>query len=182
LRARLDDAPDGLRTYREWEGRSDAVYATHEQHVRWIDRCRFHRDENILLTESRFGDCVEFDDLRRVTESYELQLPHNQLLLRRGHARSPRRSSTPSASRAMRKRTTATSTSVTSFKSSTSPAGAFGRGLRVIRYSAFMRPMSRSDVLWPSDAVSRLAPPAIISRARFPAVSRIPQAVALPLR
>ena len=63
LRSRFDDSANTLRAHREWEGRSDAVDATDEQKVRWIDRGRFHRNENIPLAESRFGDPVKFDDM-----------------------------------------------------------------------------------------------------------------------
>src|SRR5262245_33227417 len=49
LRARFDDSANTLRSYRAWEGRSDALEATDEQNVRWIERGRFHRDEHILL-------------------------------------------------------------------------------------------------------------------------------------
>jgi hypothetical protein len=59
----VGDSADTLRAYREWEGRSDVVEATDEQKVRWIERWRFHRDENILLAKSRFGDRVKCDDI-----------------------------------------------------------------------------------------------------------------------
>ena len=63
LRSNLRDSAYTLRAYRGWEGRLDAVHATDVQEVRWIDRRRFHRDENILLAESRFGDRVEFNHI-----------------------------------------------------------------------------------------------------------------------
>jgi hypothetical protein len=59
----LGDSANALRTYREWEGRSDAVDATDEHKVRWIERGRLHRDENIIPAKSRFGDRVEFNDI-----------------------------------------------------------------------------------------------------------------------
>ena len=59
----MDDSANALRAHREWEGRSDVVDASDEHEVRWIDRGRFHRNENILLAESRFGDPVKFDDI-----------------------------------------------------------------------------------------------------------------------
>jgi hypothetical protein len=59
----VGDSAHTLRAYREWEGRSDAVEAMDEQKVRWIERRRFHRDENILLAKSRFGDRVKCDDI-----------------------------------------------------------------------------------------------------------------------
>ena len=58
LRARVGDSPDALRTYREWEGQ--AVDATDEHKVPWIERGRFHRDENILRQEP-IRNRVEFD-------------------------------------------------------------------------------------------------------------------------
>src|SRR5258707_10511923 len=63
LRACLGDSANALRTCREWEGRSDAVDATNEHKIRWIERSRFHRNENILLAKSRFGDRVEFNNI-----------------------------------------------------------------------------------------------------------------------
>src|SRR6266404_9467483 len=69
LRARSGDSANTLRTDRGWEGRSDAVKPTDEQKVRWIERGRFHRNENIFLAESRFGDGVESNDFRRFTVS-----------------------------------------------------------------------------------------------------------------
>ncbi len=78
LRARLGDSANALRTYREWEGRSDAIDARDEHKVRWIERGRFHRDENFLLAKSRFGDRVEFNDICGFAVSYELQPPHKK--------------------------------------------------------------------------------------------------------
>src|SRR3989441_3420326 len=69
LRARLGDSANTLRTDRGWEGRPDAIHPTDEHKVRWIERGRFHRDENILLAKSRFGDRVEFDNIRRFAVS-----------------------------------------------------------------------------------------------------------------
>ena len=63
LRARLGDSADSFRTYREGEGRSDPVDATDEEKVRWIERSRFHRDENILVAKSRCRSRVEFDHI-----------------------------------------------------------------------------------------------------------------------
>jgi hypothetical protein len=63
LRANFGDAANTLRAYRGWESRPEAVEATDEQKVRWIERGHFHRDENILLAQSRLGDGVEFDDI-----------------------------------------------------------------------------------------------------------------------
>src|SRR5882724_2451646 len=63
LRSNLGDSANTLRPYRGWEGWPDAVHATDEQKVRWIERGRFHRDQNFLLTKSRFGNRVEFDDI-----------------------------------------------------------------------------------------------------------------------
>src|SRR4029077_7042032 len=61
LRSDLGDSADTLRPYRGWEGRPDTVLAADEQKVRWVERGRFHRDEDILGVKSRFGDRVEFD-------------------------------------------------------------------------------------------------------------------------
>src|SRR5579862_3092473 len=72
LRSDLCDSPDTLCAYRGWEGRPDAVHAADKQKVRWIERSRFHRDENILLTEGRFGDGVELNDIRGFAVSDEL--------------------------------------------------------------------------------------------------------------
>src|SRR4029077_10183658 len=63
LRAHLGDSANTLRPYRGWEGRTDAVLAAYEQKVRWIDRGRFHRDENVLRAKSWFGNRVELDDI-----------------------------------------------------------------------------------------------------------------------
>src|SRR6185295_5712604 len=63
LRSNLRDSANTLRAYRGWEGWPDAVEAADEQKVRWIDRGRFHRDENILLVESRLRDRVEFNHI-----------------------------------------------------------------------------------------------------------------------
>src|SRR6267378_3369112 len=49
LRSDLCDSANTLRAYRGWEGRPDAVHAADEKKVRWIERGRFHRDENFLL-------------------------------------------------------------------------------------------------------------------------------------
>ena len=68
----LGDSANTLRADRGCEGRPDAVLPTDEQKVRWIERGRFHRDENISLTESRFGDRVEFNDIRWFAVRYEL--------------------------------------------------------------------------------------------------------------
>jgi hypothetical protein len=63
LRSNLGDSANTLSAYGRWKGWPDAVGATHKQEVRWIDGSRFHRDENIVLAKSRFGDRVEFDDI-----------------------------------------------------------------------------------------------------------------------
>src|SRR5438309_6553613 len=63
LRSDLGDSANALGPYRGWEDRPDAVHATDEQKVRRIDRRRFHRDEHILVTKSRFGNRVKFDDI-----------------------------------------------------------------------------------------------------------------------
>src|SRR6478735_7023354 len=61
---------------------------TDEQKVRWIDRRRFHRDQNILRPKSLFWGGGELDDIRRFAMGYELQLPHRiahiLLLVHRG--------------------------------------------------------------------------------------------------
>src|SRR5438477_13152353 len=75
LRSNLRDSANTLRADRGWEGRTDAVEAAGVQEVRWINRRRFHRDENILLAESRLGDRVEFNHIGGFSVSYELQLP-----------------------------------------------------------------------------------------------------------
>jgi hypothetical protein len=59
----LGDSADAFRTYRERERRSDAVDATDEQKVRWIERGCFHRNEDILVAKSRCGDRVELEDI-----------------------------------------------------------------------------------------------------------------------
>jgi hypothetical protein len=79
FRSRFGDSANTLRPHREWEGRPDAVHALDEQKVRWIERSGFHRDENLLLAKSRFGDRVELDDIRGLAVSHELQLPHRKL-------------------------------------------------------------------------------------------------------
>src|SRR6266436_1068210 len=61
----LGDSANTLCTYRGWEGWPDAINPADKQKVRWIERGRFHRGENILLAKSRFGDAVEFNDIRR---------------------------------------------------------------------------------------------------------------------
>src|SRR5712691_3734356 len=63
LRSNLGDSANTLRAYRGGESRPEAVEATDEQKVRWIERGRFHRDEHIHLAQSRLGDRVEFDDI-----------------------------------------------------------------------------------------------------------------------
>jgi len=76
LRSDLCDSANTLRAYREWERRPDAVHASDKQKALWIERGRFHRDENILLAKGRFGGRVEFDDTGGFAVSYELQLPY----------------------------------------------------------------------------------------------------------
>jgi hypothetical protein len=63
LRSNLDNSANTLRAYRGWEVRLDAVEAANVQEVRWINRRRFHRDENILGTKGWLGDSVEFNHI-----------------------------------------------------------------------------------------------------------------------
>ena len=88
FRSNLRDSANTLCAYRGWEGWPDAVEAADEQKVRWIERRRFHRDQNILPPKSLFWGGGKLNDIRRFAVSYELQLPHGiahvLLLVHRG--------------------------------------------------------------------------------------------------
>jgi len=43
--------------------RANAVYAPGQQKVRSMYRSCFHRDENVVVTECRFRDAVQFNDV-----------------------------------------------------------------------------------------------------------------------
>jgi hypothetical protein len=63
LRSNLGDSANTLRAYRGWEGRPDAIEAADEEKVRWVNRRRLHRDENILRAKGLLGDRVEFNHI-----------------------------------------------------------------------------------------------------------------------